>query len=120
MLIASPDFHPGASAMLLAHNVFFTLTNRSPAAVQALVAACKKYLTVQPEIVYFACGARDPGLDRDVNDVGFDVGLHVVFASRAAHDAYQDDATHERFIAENKANWKQVRVFDTLVESVKV
>jgi hypothetical protein len=106
--------------MLLAHNVFFTLTDKSPAKVQALVAACKKDLTVQPGIVAFACGARDPGLDRDVNDVSFDVGLHIVFASRAAHDAYQDDTTHNRFIAENRANWKQVRVFDTLVENVRV
>ena len=88
--------------MLLAHNVFFTLIDNSPAAVQALVTACKKDLTIQPGIVYFACGPRDPGLDRDVNDVGFDVGLHIVFATRAAHDAYQDDATHI-FIAENRA-----------------
>ena len=104
---------------LLAHNVFFTLTDNSPAAVQCLIDACKKYLTVQPGIVYFACGKLEPELAREVNDRGFDVGLHVVFASRAAHDAYQEDASHERFIAENKANWKKVRVFDTLVESVR-
>ena|SRR5438132_2382644 len=106
--------------MLLAHNVFFTLIDNSPAAVQKLVAACKKYLSIQRGIVYFAAGARDPGLDRDVNDVSFDVGLHIIFTDRAAHDAYQDDATHNRFIAENRRNWKQVRVFDTLVETVKV
>ncbi len=53
-----------------------------------------------------------------MNDRGFDVGLHIVFANRAAHDAYQDDAAHNQFIAGNKSNWKGVRVFDTLVESV--
>src|SRR5262245_43739399 len=105
---------------LLAHNVFFTRRDKSPAAAEALIAACKKYLTVQPGIVYFACGRLEPELARDVNDRGFDVGLHIVFASRAAHDAYQDDAVHNRFIAENRANWKQVRVFDTLVENVRV
>lgn len=103
---------------LLAHNVFFTLIDKSPAAVQKMVDACKKYLTVQAGIVYFACGKLEAGLTREVNDRGFDVGLHIVFANRAAHDAYQDDARHNQFIAENKANWKQVRVFDTLVESV--
>jgi len=113
-------FTPGDTEMLLAHNVFFTLIDASPAKAQALVDACKKYLTIQPGIVYFACGKRDRGLDRDVNDCGFDVGLHVIFADRAAHDVYQDDASHVRFIADNKANWKQVRVFDTLVESVRV
>lgn len=101
---------------LLAHNVFFSLIDKSAAAVQKMTDACKKYLTVQPGIVYFACGPRDAGLTRDVNDQGFDVGLHIIFADRAAHDAYQDDAMHNRFIAENKANWKQVRVFDSLVE----
>jgi hypothetical protein len=103
---------------LLAHNVFFTLIDKSPAAVQKMIDACKKYLTVQPGIVYFACGKLEAGLARDVNDRNFDVGLHIVFVNRAAHDAYQDDAAHNQFIAENKSNWKQVRVFDTLVESV--
>lgn len=103
---------------LLAHNVFFTLIDKSPAKVQALIDACRTYLTVQPGIVYFACGPLEPELDRDVNDREFDVGLHVVFVNRAAHDAYQDDATHNQFIDAMKANWSKVRVFDTLVESV--
>jgi hypothetical protein len=103
--------------MKLAHNVFFTLRDSTPANVQALIDACKKYLTAQAGITYFACGKLEPELARDVNDRGFDVGLHIVFVDRAAHDAYQDDPMHKRFVAENKANWKQVRVFDTLVET---
>ncbi|HKA07311.1 MAG TPA: Dabb family protein [Gemmataceae bacterium] len=104
--------------MLLCHDVYFTLKDRSPAAVDALIAACKEYLTVQPGIKYFCCGKRDPGLERDVNDREFDVALHIVFTDRAAHDAYQDDATHNRFIAEMRQNWSKVRVFDSLVERV--
>ena len=88
--------------MLLCHNVFFTLTDKSPAAVNALVAACRKYLTVQPGIVFFCCGKVDATLDRDVNDRDWDVGLHLVFTDRTAHDAYQEDATHNQFIAERK------------------
>ena len=45
----------------------------------------------------------------------FDVALHVVFADKAAHDAYQTVEDHLKFIEENKANWKQVRVFDSYV-----
>ena len=101
----------------LVHNVFFTLSDNSPAAVQKMLDACKKYLTVQPGIVYFACGTRDPGLTRDVNVQDWHIGLHIVFTNRAAHDAYQNDAMHLRFVAENKANWKQVRVFDSLAET---
>jgi hypothetical protein len=99
----------------LAHNVFFKLRDNSAAKVEALVAACKTYLNVQPGIVFFAAGPRCADLTRDVNDLDWDVGLHLVFDSKASHDAYQDDATHNRFIDENKANWAGVRVFDSLL-----
>jgi hypothetical protein len=45
------------------------------------------------------------------------VALHVVFDSKASHDAYQVAPSHLQFIQENKPNWKQVRVFDADVES---
>ncbi len=101
---------------MLAHNVFFTLKDNSPAARQQLVAACQKYLTDHPGIVFFACGPLAAELNREVNDRDFDVGLHIVFADQAAHDRYQEAATHYQFIDENKANWKKVRVFDSVVE----
>ncbi len=99
----------------LAHNVFFKLKDNSPANVQALVDACKKYLNVQAGIVFFAAGSICRELNRDVNDQDWDVGLHLVFVDKPAHDAYQEDATHNKFIAENKSNWAAVRVFDSLV-----
>jgi hypothetical protein len=103
---------------LLAHNVYFTLTDNSPAAKQRLIDACKKYLTKHPGTVLFACGTLAEQLKRSVNDRDFDVGLHVLFQNQAAHDAYQIDPRHEKFIEENKSNWKKVRVFDSLVERV--
>lgn len=103
--------------MPLAHNVFFTLKDRSPAAIAALVAACKRYLTVQPGIVSFACGKLEPELARAVNDRDWDVGLHIIFRDRAAHDAYQDHPEHVAFVEENKPTWAKVRVFDSLVET---
>ena len=39
----------------------------------------------------------------------------LVFVDKAAHDAYQDDPTHQKFIAEMKPNWAKVRVFDSYV-----
>ena len=103
------------SSPRLAHNVFFKLKDASPAKVQELIDACKKYLNVQPGIVFFAAGSICSELDRDVNDRDWHVGLHLVFIDKAAHDAYQDDPTHNQFIAENKATWAGVRVFDSLV-----
>jgi hypothetical protein len=100
---------------LLAHNVFFSLHDRSEAARARLIEACRQYLAPHAGVVFFACGELASDLHRDVNDLDFDVALHVVFASQAAHDAYQTTPAHLQFIAENKANWKRVRVFDSIV-----
>ena len=100
---------------LLAHNVYFTLHTSSPAARAKLVQACRKYLTGHPGTVFFACGELEPTLQRPVNDRSFDVGLHIIFATKADHDAYQEHPRHLQFIEENKADWKQVRVFDSTV-----
>jgi hypothetical protein len=100
---------------LLAHNVYFSLEDNSADARQKLVQACQSLLAGHAGIVFFACGTLAEDLTREVNDRDFDVGLHIVFTDQAAHDRYQDAPTHHQFIAENKANWKRVRVFDSLV-----
>lgn len=101
------------AAPQLAHIVFFTLHDGTPANRAALVAACDKYLTGHPGTIYYSAGTLNAELARPVNDRAFDVALHVVFESKAAHDAYQQDPRHLQFIEENKPNWKQVRVFDS-------
>jgi hypothetical protein len=99
---------------LIVHNVYFRLQDRSAAARAKLVEACRKYLPGHAGIVYFACGVVCDELAREVNDRDWDVGLHMVFVDKAAHDAYQDAPAHNQFIAENKDSWASVRVFDTL------
>jgi hypothetical protein len=101
---------------MLVHNVYFSLKDPSPAARQRLLAACNKYLSKHPGTVFFAAGVLAEALKREVNDRDFDVGLHIIFADQAAHDRYQDDPAHHQFIAENKDNWKKVRVFDSAAE----
>lgn len=103
----------------LAHDVYFSLNDVSPAAKAELVAACRKYLTGYDGLVAFSVGVLAAELDRPVNDRDFDVALHMTFASRAAHDAYQEHPRHKQFIAEQQKNWKKVRVFDSMVEVVK-
>lgn len=97
--------------------VYFTLKDNSQAAVDGMVAACKKYLSDHPGTVLFAAGTRVPDLTREVNDREFDVALQVVFENREAHDRYQVHERHKQFIEENKANWAKVRVFDADVTS---
>lgn len=101
------------SGVPVVHNVYFKLKDDSPAKVDELVAACKKYLEKQPGVTFFASGAVAEGLDREVNDRDWDVGLHMMFKDRATHDRYQNDPQHKKFIEENKGNWEKVRVFDT-------
>ena len=100
---------------MLAHNVYFSMHDNSPAGKKKLVDACKKYLAGHPGTVFFAAGTLAEGLDRSVNDLDFDVALHLVFKDQAAHDAYQEAPAHHKFIEECKANWKKVRVFDSEV-----
>ncbi|MEO6808666.1 MAG: Dabb family protein [Isosphaeraceae bacterium] len=101
---------------MLAHNVYFSMVDNSDVSKRALVGACKLYLSQQPGIVFFACGTLEPDLNRPVNDRDFDVALHVVFESRAAHDAYQEAPLHLQFMSENRPNWARVRVFDSVIE----
>ena len=102
---------------MLAHNVFFTLKDNSEAAIEKMVAACRRYLAAHPGTVFFACGTLQQDLNRPVNDRDFDVALHIVFDSKASHDAYQETPSHQTFIAENRENWAKVRVFDSEVSS---
>ncbi len=98
---------------MLSHDVYFTLHDASEAQIESLVQACHIYLKNHPGVVFFAAGTLVPELARPVNDREFQVALHVVFEDKAAHDAYQVVPDHLKFIEENKANWKQVRVFDS-------
>lgn len=98
-----------------AHNVFFTLKDKSPEAQARLVAACHKYLKNQRGVVYFAAGTRAVESQRAVNDQDFDVSLHIIFRTSEDQTLYQQDAEHQKFIDENSANWERVRVFDSHV-----
>jgi hypothetical protein len=100
---------------MVGHMVYFQLNDSTPANQQRLVDACKKYLTNHPGQVFFGVGLRGEAFARPVNDREWDVGLHIIFQTKADHDRYQDSERHVRFVAENKANWKKVRVFDALI-----
>lgn len=106
------------SGKLVVHNVYFTLNESNAANRQKLIDACKKYLVHHPGVIYFAVGTVSD-LSRPVNDRDWDIGLHVIFQDRAAHDQYQPSAPHVKFIEDNRASWKQVRVFDTDAEAVQ-
>jgi hypothetical protein len=99
----------------IGHMVYFSLKDNSPEAKRKLVEACRKYLAKHDGVIFFAAGTLAEEFNRPVNDRDFDVALHLVFKDKASHDKYQDAPSHNQFIEENKANWKKVRVFDSVV-----
>jgi hypothetical protein len=102
-----------ATGPLIGHMVYFKLKDATAENKQKLVDACKKYLADHEGVVFFSAGVLADSFKRDVNDRDWDVGLHLVFTDKAAHDKYQDHPEHLKFIDENKAGWAKVRVFDS-------
>ncbi len=98
---------------MLAHNVFFTLKDKSDESVATFVEAARHYLSGHDGVAFFAVGGLNTELDRPVNDQDFQVALHVIFDDKAAHDVYQVHERHLEFIDKNKELWEKVRVFDS-------
>lgn len=101
---------------MIAHNVYFTLRDDSAESRSEFASSCAEYLGRIPGIVFFATGTRAEEFQREVNDLEFHVGLHVMLRDRAAHDVYQEHERHLAFIEANQGKWAAVRVFDSEVE----
>jgi hypothetical protein len=120
LLVNAADKEGAGAGPLVIHDVYFSLKDNSPPAKEKLVGACKKYLSNHPGTVFFATGTLVDDLERPINDRDWDVSLHIAFKDRAAHDQYQQAERHKKFIAENRDNWKKVRVFDSKADAVNV
>lgn len=101
--------------MMVSHDVFFSLKEGTAENKKTLVEACHKFLKGHPGEVFYSAGVLAEDLKRPVNDLNFDVALHIVFSDKASQDKYQDAPRHLEFIEKNKAIWKSVRVFDSYV-----
>jgi hypothetical protein len=103
-----------------AHMVFFTLKDHSKEARAKFVASCHEYLSGHEGTVSFSVGViaedvEEPGVS--VRD--FDVALHLVFESKDAGKRYQESPRHQKFVAENRDSFAQVRVFDSYLTATK-
>ena len=113
--VATTKTESRAAEPQLAHMVFFTLKEDSPANRKALIGACQKYLSKHEGVVYFSAGAIADDLTREVNDREFHIALHLVFKDKSAHDTYQSHPRHLKFIELNRGLWSAVRVFDSYI-----
>jgi hypothetical protein len=98
----------------LAHDVYFDLVDDSPAACDVLVEACWELADLEG-IRFFASGTRAKSIDHGVNDLGYDVSLHVFFIDEAAYDAYLIHPKHLKLVEDHLKSWASVRVFDSFV-----
>ena len=98
------------------HMVFFELKDKSAESKKKLVDACYKYLKNHDGVLYFSAGPRAEDVKEPVSAADWDVALHIVFKDKAALNKYGPHPDHRKFIDENKANWKGVKVYDSLLD----
>lgn len=97
---------------MLVHSVFFYLEpGLSPEQKTQFHRAVETLADIQSATaVYVGTPADTP--DRPVIDTSYDVGLTVILENLEAHDAYQDDPIHLKFIEENNQFWTKVVIYD--------
>ncbi len=103
----------------LAHMVFFGLKDRSPEAREKFLESCRKYLGGHEGTTYFSVGiiAEDEDVQEPVSVKDFDVALHVVFENKAGKAKYLKSERHDAFVAENRALFSNVKVFDSFLSA---
>jgi len=82
---------------MLSHIVIFWTDPAKPNAVEELIAGANKYLKNIPGALHFHVGKMSPS-PRAVVDQSYQVALNVVFASKAAEQAYQVHPQHLEFV----------------------
>jgi Stress responsive A/B Barrel Domain len=100
----------------IGHMVFFELKDKSAEAQKKLVDACYKYLKNHDGVLYFSAGSRAKDIKEGVSAADWDVALHIVFKDKKSLQKYGPHADHQKFIAENKDNWKGVKVYDSQID----
>lgn len=96
---------------MLVHSVFFwlkaDLTDTQRAAFRVGVDSLAGIGCA--EAVYVGTPATT---DRPVIDRSYDIGLTVLLKDMAAHDAYQVDPVHRKFVDEFGSWWERVVIYD--------
>jgi len=109
----------GAAEPQLSHSVIFKLKDSSPKERERFLASCEKYLTGHRGAVAFAVGVIAEDVVEPVSDRDFDVALHVIFEDKARLAEYLKSERHDKFVAENRAAFAKVRVFDFYLPAPK-
>ena len=100
----------------LLHSTYFRLKDRSQTSCAAYIAACIRFLSISKGITGFWVGQLGEDFRRPVNDLTFDVAMHIEFENFAAWLAYNDDPNHHQFVQAVGSLAASRRVFDIYLE----
>ena len=97
---------------MFSHVVIFWTKPEDPKAIEKLIAGMDQYLKPIPGIIQFHAGRMVPS-HRPVVDQSYQAALNVIFADKAAQDAYQVHPLHVEFVEKVlKPNVAKVLVYD--------
>ena len=97
---------------MLVHTVFFWLRGDLSEADRAEFRAGVESLRGIEAASAVYIGTPAATGERPVIDASYDVCLTVLLPDVPAHDIYQEHPIHLTFIAQNKAKWTRVLVYD--------
>lgn len=98
---------------MFVHTVFFWLAHpESQSDRDALGAGLESLKSVKDISVAYIGKPADTR--RPVVDHTYDFSITLVFADRAAHDAYQVHPVHLEFVAECAHLWNRVQIYDAV------
>lgn len=95
------------------HTVFFWLNNPANQAdrdaLRAGLQTLKGIDAIQAAYIGTPADTRRPVIDHS-----YDFSLTFIFASKEAHDIYQEHPTHLEFVANCATLWARVQVYDVV------
>ena len=98
---------------MLVHNVYFWLKKDLSSEDRAKFRAGVETLATIESTTHVFIGKPATTEPRPIIDLTYDCGLTVVLADVTAHDAYQVDPIHLRFLEECGHLWERVRIYDS-------
>ena len=104
------DAEPG-----MIHTVYFWLDDALSAEEQGDFTRAVQQLEAIPSVKRMFVGPPAATPDREVVDHSYDLALIVWFDDVAGHELYQEHPIHLKFVSENEAKFKEVRVYDNVL-----
>ena len=96
---------------MLIHTVLFWLRKELSTSEREDFRVALDSLKQIPSAAFVYVGSPASTPDRPLIDASYDFCLTVLLEDMAAHDAYQQNQLHQKFL-ENKKLWERVQIYD--------